>query len=222
MERPILFSTPMVRAILEGTKTQTRRVFKVAGQPITSPEEEIIQLQEGKVPNDFHYLSTGGLSGEYKCPYGIAGDILWVRETFRTWKSPAPDSELDYKYKADRCSETTGNWKPSIFMPKEACRIFLEIKNIRVERLQDISEADAKAEGVMRNFDDMFKEERYKDYTPGAAKGYGHPDYDYPEWRCPISSFKSLWHYINGLESWNSNPFVWVIEFQKVEHQFVK
>ena len=174
---PILFSTPMVQAILDGRKTQTRRTLKMPPKNITITE------------NGFE-----GESGRiYKCPYGKAGDILWVRET---WKdSPKQATWQRYSYKADYNSHLAelGKWNPSIHMPKSACRIFLKVKSVRVERLQDISEEDAKAEGA-------------DDVNCGV---YGTTRY--------ADGFYSIWNKINGSKSWDENPLVWVIEFERIE-----
>lgn len=195
-ERPILFKGPMVRAILEGRKTQTRRIFYVKDpmgvkRAITSPDEEIIQFNDGT----FNYSSTGGLSGPYVCRYGGPGCHLWVRE--RGWiaqskqafipflgneRSGLPKSPDGTPYKA--C--------PSIHMPRWASRITLEIVNIRVERLQEISEEDAKAEGC----DPIGGENNLERYRSG---------------------FYHLWDSINGKAyPCDSNPWAWVIEFRRV------
>jgi len=179
-ERPIIFSDEMVRAILAGEKTQTRRVMKP--QPVNLVDA--IQWE--------------------KCPQGIPGDRLWVRET---WAAPGyldhrkPSDIEDWNpilYRADgfiaRQFEVGwswhafmfGRWRPSVFMPRWASRINLEIVNVRVERLQDISEEDAKAEG---------------------CKG--------------IKEFRATWGRINAKRGygWESNPYVWVIEFQVKENE---
>lgn len=127
--KPILFSTPMVQAILKGQKTQTRRIVK---QP------EAVEL-----------LELGQFGDALDLSKHRKGDILWVRETFRPKSHGMPIGD-PYEYRATALEDgnpTDEPWKPSIFMPKEACRIFLKVTNVRVERLQSISEADAKAEG---------------------------------------------------------------------------
>lgn len=155
---PILFSTPMVQAILDERKTQTRRIVK----------EQILGIAR---------------PGEHKCPYGQPGDVLWVRETFQTWR-------LGYIHKATWSTELPENikWKPGIHMPKEACRLFLEVVSIRIERLKDISEQDAISEGIIH-------------------KSMNHP----------CVEFQHLWESINGEDSWESNPWVWVIEFKRID-----
>jgi hypothetical protein len=167
--RPILFSTPMVQAILEGRKTQTRRVVKP--QPANT--------------NDVLNLVNDDL--QYKSPFGQVGDVLWIRETW------AKTIDNDYVFKANN-PYTHLRFKPSIHMPKEACRLFLQIKSVRVERLLDISEQDAKAEGVLVD--------RSPNYpTLDIYKNYLFPKDDATHYIDPISSFKSLWQKINGAES---------------------
>lgn len=216
-QRPILFSTPMVQAILEGRKTQTRRVIKV------QPDENGIDFIPHAPSLDWEqhykeewkpwvYDTNEGERIGIHCPYGEIGDVLWVRETWAAWQSPAPESEVEYIFRADQDFAST-KWKPSIFMPREACRLFLEITNVRVERLQDISEEDAEKEGIeqieapQRDGDKWI----YKSYTKGTYEEKQLlPLY-------PYCSFKTLWQSINGRESWDSNPFVWVVDFKKVE-----
>lgn len=190
-ERPILFSAPMVRAILYGRKTQTRRIMK---DPF----------------ND--------------CPYGKPGDRLWVRETWAnvktepTWTGAAMCEEGQIVYRADFGPEPVDwNWRPSIHMPRAASRINLEITGIRVERLNDISESDAVAEGI-ESFrpvpgdgpGSIYDGYIYKDYTGKNAVPYFITD--------PRESFRTLWESINGPGSWGKNPWVWVIDFQDLRN----
>ena len=200
-ERPILFSGEMVRAILDGRKTQTRRVMK--------PQPDHFHVFDGvSTPcgSDLGLLPGPTCTGEIPCPYGKPGDRLWVREAFycNDYRYPhAEPSELleEMMYRADhespcRCEEPLdGHWKPSIHMPRWASRITLEVTNVRVERLQEISEEDAWAEGVrclpMHNND-----------------CYGEDFRD---------AFQRIWDDINGKKHpWRSNPFVWVVEFKKL------
>lgn len=181
-ERPILFSGPMVRAILSGVKTQTRRVAKV-------------------IPLDG------------ACPYGEPGDRLWVKETHfesRKWRhaplfAAAPDFIYRADYDREELSSVIGchHWRPSIFMKREASRISLEIVRVRAERLQDISEADAMAEGIEPV--QMPSEVMYDDHLKRGAMVAR-----------AVSSYASLWESINGRGSWSLNPFVWVVEFRRV------
>jgi hypothetical protein len=144
-EKPILFSTSMVQAILEGRKTQTRRVIK----PQPGPELKFFGWQ---VP-EYTHVAFGNnfrIESKHRNPYGQSGDLLWVRET---WKNADfPEAEGPYEYKASMADINAGwnkgIWKPSIHMPKHAARIWLRVKDVKVERLQEISYADAKAEGV--------------------------------------------------------------------------
>lgn len=157
--RPILFSTEMVQAILAGRKTQTRRIIKPQPTQIGGLWRLDKKQASNRPFNEWHNHPFGIHS-----PYGQVGDVLWVRETF--YKSLIDDS---YQYKADRNYSHGISWKPSLFMPKAAARIFLRITNIRVERLQDISEEDAKAEGIKSYFSTVFKEEMYKDYQDKSS-----------------------------------------------------
>ena len=171
-ERPILFSAPMVRALLAGTKTQTRRIIK--------PQHLAFFNQDAAA-----MLSDWN---ERPLPYGQPGDRLWVRETFGHFECNQHFKPgCNVYYRADGNCLELEPWRPSIHMPRWASRITLEITSVRVERLQDISEADAIAEGV---------------YTDPAC-----PAYD---------AYAQLWDEINGLGSWEANPWVWVIEFRRL------
>jgi hypothetical protein len=177
-ERPILFSGPMVRAILDGKKTQTRRVVKP--QPVWVAE-----------PNAPFKTTDADPNGMINCQYGYSGDRLWVRETFM----PMPHLNAKAFYRASD-QLVGGKWKPSIHMPRKLSRIMLEITGIRVERLQDISESDAIAEGVNVHPDH-----------------YGRPRNSIYS---PVQAYRDLWESINGPLSWDANPWVWVIEFRRI------
>ena len=200
-ERPILFSAPMVRSILASTKTQTRRVVKP--QPI----------YDGRFAGGWKMLGKAGheaatcspLIAEL-CPYGQPGDRLWLREAHWWFKDehdpaigyyPPKLTADDVEYRADG-DDGRKVWRPSIHMPRWASRITLEITSVRVERLQDISEGDAQAEGCALEC-----------MTPtGGDSGsaiYGPGGY------------LALWESINGAGSWDANPWVWVVEFKRVE-----
>lgn len=221
---PILFSTPMVQAILDGRKTQTRRVVKP--QP-NECNHEIFKEADWK-EQPFTPSARGLLEGRLFCtfcgngvnpdglgirnPYGQAGDILWVRETFRPIEQDFGSPRFEYK--ATETINLTDKWKPSLFMSKEACRIFLKIANVRVERLQDISEGDAEREGINivdYNCYENYMVEKDWNYEGMNQKGF-HMIED------PVGSFASLWAKINGNQSWENNPFVWVIEFKRIEN----
>ncbi len=211
-ERPILFSGPMVRAILEGRKTMTRRMVKFVNQANLSKfmSHGVSRVSWCDKPGEPMAMDeTDFLTW---CPYGVPGDRLWVRETFAEVGCTGwPINKFEYAYRADF---TNGNWegyadmcfekwKPSIFMPRAASRILLEVTDVRVERLQDITEADAKAEGVE------------PDDEQGYWKGYLHPGVH----NSAKKSFSGLWRSINGYESWDQNPWVWVVEFRKIEQE---
>jgi|SRR5690554_841295 len=203
--RPILFSTPMVQAILDGRKTQTRRIIK------PQPTKQL------SFSGTFKKHWSENVS-DLKLPYFQAkyqkGDIMWVRETFEvvpvemaSIKENRSDVRMKIKYKADG-GQSFLRWKPSIFMPKKACRIFLKVTNVRVERLQNISEEDAISEGVevICPAPLLF---RYKNYWDNVDQ---HPHLSSAKF-----SFRSLWETINGLSSWNENPWVWVYDFERIE-----
>lgn len=216
-ERPIIMSAPMVRAILSGLKTQTRRVIK--------PQPERCEMT-GFVTTDKRGTrwATGIGFDEagtrrnfaYRCPYGRPGDRLWLREThaiFSTHGQHREDGQrwgpwgglpttvsrdgtqiVYYREGFDRCDP--GRWRSPIHMPRWASRITLEITSVRVERLQDITEDDAKAEGCEPQVINEFVE-------CGTRK----------------TKFAQLWESINGPGSWSENPWVWVVEFARVDAQ---
>ncbi|EIL99106.1 hypothetical protein [Rhodanobacter thiooxydans] len=204
-ELPILFSAPMVRAILEGRKTVTRRIAKgvhfvhaVAGEALKSADSA-----GGRIP----------------CPYGQPGDRLWVREAFGyEFDTPlgtnAPPDRVIYRADAKHAGKV--GWSPSIHMPRTASRITLEVTGVRVERLQAISEDDAIAEGIHTvqigsGYRDSYSATpvTWADAVEQAA--VTHED--------PRLAFRDLWESINGSGSWNVNPWVWVVEFKRVEAQ---
>ncbi len=192
-ERPILFSAPMVRAILAGKKTQTRRTWKLP----SGAEWYAV----GDAKQD-HYIYSGFPGWwhveESECPYGKPGDCLWVRETWASTRQ-AGESSPWVVYRADDPDWQTmegWKWKPSIFMPRAASRITLEITEIRVERLHEITEQDAAIEGLDGNC------------------GIGHiPSYQAGPL---VYHFARLWETINGKDSWAANPWVWVVPFRRI------
>ncbi len=206
--RPMLFSTSMVQAILEGRKTQTRRMCKV--QPENGCYVEL-NMKSSLVEFD----TNEGIDNKY-CKFSVSiGDIIWVRETF-LMKQSSNESKL-YIHKADCSSEHlehyAGQWKPSLFMPKEACRLFLEITNIRVERLNEISKEDAINEGIqpllMSRMQQIQSGQLYRNYLS--------KDELFNDGLSAINSYKSLWQKINVINSWSENPFVWVYNFKVIE-----
>jgi hypothetical protein len=217
-ERPILFSTPMVQAILEGRKTVTRRVVTDMlellsllvddSEPLNLVYSEWIDYEDDEVMKP-EWLAYSGDNTEECTPlgqgYGQVGDMLWVRETFSKIHYEGVDEKPTYIYKADNNNPVKGIWKPSIFMPREACRIKLQIVSVSVERLHDITDEDAVLEGVVKDCD----------YGTTGYRNYLKPE----ETVSDISareSFETLWTSINGRESWESNPWVWRIEFKKL------
>lgn len=200
-ERPILFSAPMVRALRAGTKTQTRRAVNDRHIDAAPPACFFQWLRE-------------------RCPYGQTGDRLWVRETWQHSNFPLGpyDESCTVFYRADYMDDPHGpdgekspegryrNWKPSIHMFRSASRILLEVTAVRVERLQDISAADAVAEGIARDGDGY---ERFH-VDPDAPVGQSFT-------RNPVLAYRGLWEKINGVGAWDKNPWVWVIEFKRVE-----
>lgn len=180
-ERPILFQGAMVRALLDGSKTQTRRVVK-------QRDLEWLDIHQGLREPD----------NKIRCPYGQPGDRLWVRETWlktNPWSEGGPHT---YGYRAsDEAEFPDAVWKPSIHMPRLASRITLEVTDVRLERLQDITEADAKAEGCAPAWLDAY------DHT--TVHAHAQPTYK--------RGYARLWGEINGDASWDANPWVWVLSF---------
>lgn len=215
---PILFSTEMVSAILDNRKAMTRRTTGldfVNENPIDYQFNGFLNYEDEKSRMQAYFQEIGTLHCDrVKFPYGKVGDVLWVMLDHAADLLEGAKERTQFVYKASVHSdfiqyskERYGyKWKPAIHMPKAACRIFLEITNIRVERLNDISEKDAIAEGVRRFYSTLFDEMRYKDYLDFESN-----------WRSPVSSFESLWLSINGKGSWELNPWVWVIEFKRIE-----
>lgn len=245
-ERPILFSGAMVRAILDGRKTQTRRVCK--SQPYSNgfhfdghdilchndflpPSAMLMDVRRGK----FSYTASNAEGWESECPHGQPGDRLYVRESWRSTKELDPHSggrievmclDAGYsipwapiRYEADgerRNWQHTGTpphggppepgrYRHARFMPRWASRILLEITGVRVERLNDCSEADAAAEGV----------EPYAIYggKPASWKGAADMAAARPTAR---EAYRDLWDSINGAGAWDANPWVWIVEFRRV------
>lgn len=204
---PILFSTPMVQAKQEGRKTQTRRTKGLEIVNLIPDHWKFEYL--GKHPTDeknkslYAFFTVKGTETWFyqKCPYSV-GDVLWVRETFCESNKIVGDKYL-YKEKVLRESSLRPKWKPSLFMPKHACRIFLKIKKIRVERLRDIFHSDARSEGV--------------DFVEGI-NGNLYYNYLTLDYGCnELFSFMTLWQKINGEDSWEFNPWVFVYEFEQIE-----
>ena len=185
-EHPILFSGPMVRAILEGRKSQTRRLVKMP--------RGIVSLYRPfpDDPTNVQGVDEDGLIGWYAvpsaCPYGVPGDRLWVRETWR-------QGNTGVLYRANDVCPSQQHWRPSIFLKRADSRLVLEVTAVRVERLQEISCADAIAEGI------------------APAANSQTIDCDTPD---PRHAYRELWDSLNAKRApWASNPWVWVIEFKR-------
>lgn len=205
-ERPILFRAPLVRAILAGEKTQTRRVM--SKQPHDETTVHVERFHQTIVdrhgddqpgPEVFGAWWDDGESG-LKCPYGGPGDRLWVRETWAYHlhaQGALADDDGPWVYAADgeqALQYRLGDrWRPSIHMPRYACRILLEITDVRVERLHDLSEDDARAEGA--------------EPLLVSPDGGSWPHYE---------GFCALWESINGAGSWDVNPWVWAVSFRRM------
>lgn len=206
-EKPILFSGPMVRALREKRKTQTRRLMKSA-----KCKDSGVELAPCEVAGEVNEC-------DYRLAPFVPGNVLWVRETwcptthgsYEPWprdkKAPLRNTDAFIQYRADYKggdADYDRFWRPSIFMPRWASRITLRVTAVRAERLQDISEADARAEGI----------------TDGGCLNCGNPE----PCGCPnakpsaADSFFHLWETINGRDSLIANPFVWVYTFEEVPH----
>lgn len=199
--KPITFRTDMVKAILDGRKSQTRRIIK----PQPEHDEDSGYVYWKKRQFDIHEYFWSDQFPRY-CPYGKTGDILYVKETWCYETDMGGGNNGWYFYKADfEEHEGPTKWKSSRFMPKSAARLFLEITDIRVERLNDISENDAYAEGID------------EDELEDAVNTYNYYGNSYLGRNTPCKYvYKNLWEHINGEGSWAQNPFVWVIEFKRV------
>lgn len=227
-EHPIIFSGEMVRAILDGRKTQTRRVIKPQPQWVEKPQWWILPFPKGRFDH-LNFCRREALEiatlylAHYCCPYGVPGDTLWVREAFQHFgNAQIGDNPIvaHVKYRADGATLDRGKWEnfadtphqrwwntgkhpwsPSIHMPRWACRLELEVTKVRVERVQEISFKDIHAEGV---------------------RGDTHPDIGMPhrdDERSARIYFMDLWDSINAKRGfgWDANPFVWVIDFKLLE-----
>lgn len=218
-ERGMIFNAEMVRAILDGRKTQTRRIMAIQPEHSELGLRRVIDSKNGR-DNGKYFWSQSDARGlkmrskVFGCPYGEVGDRIWVRETYQGplfdyehMESYLEDSSKFYKpefcvYRADgkpapEFYDADDNlhcgWRPSIHMPRWASRITLEITDVRVERLRGLSEEDAKSEGII----------------PSAGGVL-------PGWEYRIN-FRDLWMDIYGTNNWEANPWVWVIEFKRVE-----
>jgi hypothetical protein len=232
MERPILLNSEMVRAVLDGRKTQTRRPLKPM-PPRVEDVRESAGIDYGLFTDD-RIPGVWRVSGpvwavrdkmenqpdypQWSCPYGNPGDLLWVRETWReTGSSQQADGKIP-KYPTDNGTiiyaadhPEDGPFRPSIHMPRWASRILLEVVSVRVERVQDISPQDCEAEGIAgKSLPSPVRGQPYDEYTNGDGLVYTEP----------IHAFEALWDSIYADQpgrSWADNPWVWVVEFKRVK-----
>lgn len=240
--RPILFSAPMVRALLDGSKTQTRRIcknkiysngFHFDGHEILChndylpPSATLMDVKRGGI----QYTTSCHEGWEFESPYGQPGDRLWVRETWAI-ASKATDLVKVYYAASEKQSHTEFHkyfpvelannmlptwpkYRPSIHMPRWASRVTLEITGVRVERLQDISRNDAVAEGV--DWKTCPTHQTMQSLNAQlAARKFGMSAH-YEAEIDYIAGYHKLWESINGAGSWDANPWVWVIEFKVIE-----
>lgn len=204
-ERGIIFNAEMVRAILDGRKTQTRRVMKV--QPMLNGDRwEVYSASVEKGNKSIPVTPWGSI--ENNCPFGKVGDRLWVRETWRKFDFSDECGCSEYPcgcpengaimYRATQ-DDGESKWRPSIHMPRRYSRITLEITDVRVERLNDISRSDAIAEGAPPSHPTI----------DAISRECGFPDFS-------RSWFGQTWWHIYGKKNWQDNPWVWVIEFKRI------
>jgi len=234
-ERPIIFNAEMVRAVLDGRKTQTRRIMKVQPESNQFGLRRIIASAERSDTGKYHWTESNATgnhirSAPFSCPFGAVGDRLWVKETWSVVSHAFDDDGLMIDYVPDRpakavhekpfgrgyysghaiyaadggftwgdddgCVDGRSCWKPSIHMPRWASRITLEMNGVRVERLNSMTEKDALAEGCLGGHDSI-------------------PGYQYSA--TPHEHFHHVWQSIYGADSWQANPWVWVVEFKRME-----
>jgi hypothetical protein len=208
-ERPIIFSTEMVQAIIKGEKTQTRR--KCKHQHWSYSEES--DVNQNKIVQK--------ADRNVSCPYGQPGDLLWVRETWAIF--PPADGTIGRKIKTVFKADTMdlphpARWRPSIHMPKSAARIWLRVKDVRVERVWDISDEEILAEGVRirvsnKNSPILILGQNNKaiDFLPSIDISKGD---NWNQHELLFAHWAELWCTVNGRQSWEGNPWVWVVEFE--------
>lgn len=227
-EHPILFTRLMVRALIDGRKTQTRRIMKyqtegrIGGPELFNP---VVINRDGEEEPGTEIFGVYGEDWGLKFPYGRPGERLWVRETWATHTAldvlrpkRLPHAAFIY-YRADNGTEPR-KWRPSIFIPRWASRLTLEITNIRVERVKDITETDAEAEGTQvwaqsELVGHSQREECWCTISKQIARQRNEP---IPGVASTVAAYAMLWDSINAKKghAWESNPWVWVVEFKKV------
>ena len=193
--RPILFSAPMIRALLDGRKTQTRRIVKPQPEKRHVCGVDPMLGFKKRGSRDLWLYPNAKQEVLATCPYGQPGDTLWVRETWRELEYPTMSTT--HEYRATSRDSENHKWRPSIYMPRWVSRITLVISSVRVQRLQEISEADARAEGApleLRLLDSV---------RLGATASH-------------TGGFERLWESIYGPDSWDANPWVWALTFEVI------
>lgn len=215
-ERPILFNGEMVRAILQGRKTQTRRIIQSPAKNMQKQGATVIRRNPDNDPwykdHIWSMRTQSGMWGDYTherflqfCPHGQVGYRLWVRETWAEphyWTNDIEAGSPLYRAQDHKRSIKPVRWRPSIHMPRWASRVTLEVTGVRVERLNDISEEDAISEGCQAL--EGCKWRTFKEMHAGI------PMHEHTA----VDAFGALWENINGPGSWGANPWVWVIEFK--------
>lgn len=228
-ERGMIFNGEMTRAILDGRKTQTRRIMKVQPENSELGLRRVVESKNG-IDDGKYFWSQSDATGlksrskPFACPFGTVGDRIWVRETWssdfanyypndRVWYAADNNRRLDIEvvdgvrgiYSPESDVHVPFRWRPSIHMPRWASRILLEITDVRVERLNTISEEDVDAEGFAGDYPTSV----FPNLFPGEPKDWSHLSMR--------GCYGVLWKSIYGEESWKANPWVWVIEFKRVE-----
>jgi hypothetical protein len=216
-EKPIIFSAPMVRAILDGRKTQTRRI--VRPQPEAQHDGEPYWYVGGyRVwgyrPASAVPLRAGG--NPLPCPYGHPGDWLWVRETWTDTTDLFVKETAFLHYRADYPEGHPFAWRPSIHMPRWASRILLEVADVRVERLQAISESDALAEGITSLRNPEWDKRHFPAWRSSFDQAIAKAEKP-PLGPLPSAVYQALWQDIHGPDSWDGNLWVWVVEFRVLQ-----
>lgn len=237
-ELPILFKTPMIQAILNNTKFETRRDQKLKEINLSPDDWELLTFkvfseEYGFNKAVFHNCQTEDVK-VVKCPW-MKNDILWCKETWRpnlrgTMTNPGYEYLIRYKAGGDDVlvpidekdwfEELTADgkykWKSSMFMRRKFARIFLKVESVELQRLHDITEEQAISEGIEPW--GSIQGAYFRNYSKNATTDIKHPNHESPAISDPIKSYKSLWESINGDGSWESNPWVWVIKFTKIEN----
>ncbi|ATR00063.1 TPA: morphogenetic protein [Klebsiella pneumoniae] len=209
-ERGMIFNGEMVRAILDVRKTQTRRIVKGTDGAVKFCKEWDINGEEiFVVLDEKDHTGMNPVLGAISCPFGGVGDRIWVRETWARYNIDQNSHDIAYRATTPADWPEEGRWRPSIHMPRWASRILLEITDVRVERLNVISEEDARAEGVGIAVWFAAKGVPESEWTSLGEQGAMQASH--------INKFATLWESIYGAESWKANSWVWVIEFKRVE-----